>query len=152
MKKKNSSFLSDWHYKGKPFQQSSIDIEDYVGFVYIITENSTQMKYVGKKLFFRQKILPVTKTRKRRKRVLVESDWKEYYGSNEKLKENFEKRDPSFIRSEYRREILHLCKTKGECSYMEAKEQFERDVLLNKDYYNGIINCRINAKHLNPKS
>ena len=45
----------------------------------------------------------------------------------------------------YHREILYLCKTKGECAYMEAKEQFERDVLLSDDYYNGIINCRIGS-------
>jgi hypothetical protein len=43
------------------------------------------------------------------------------------------------------REILHLCKTKGECAYMETKEQFEREVLLSEQYYNGIINCRIGA-------
>ena len=43
----------------------------------------------------------------------------------------------------FHREILHLCKTKGECAYMEAKEQFARDVLINDKYYNGSINCRI---------
>ena len=41
------------------------------------------------------------------------------------------------------REILHLCKTKCECSYMEAKEQFDREVLLTDDYYNGIIQIRL---------
>jgi hypothetical protein len=45
----------------------------------------------------------------------------------------------------YHREILHICKTKGECAYMETKEQFEREVLLTDDYYNGIINCRIGS-------
>ena len=43
----------------------------------------------------------------------------------------------------YHREILHLCKTKGECAYMEAKEQFDRDVLLTEDYYNGIIQIKL---------
>jgi hypothetical protein len=41
------------------------------------------------------------------------------------------------------REILHLCKTKGECSYMEAKEQFDREVLFTDDYYNGIIQIKL---------
>jgi hypothetical protein len=43
----------------------------------------------------------------------------------------------------FHREIIHLCKSKGECAYLETKEQFEREVLLSEKYYNGIINCRI---------
>ena len=43
----------------------------------------------------------------------------------------------------FHREILHLCKTKGECAYLEAKEQFDREVLLTDDYYNGIIQIRL---------
>ena len=46
----------------------------------------------------------------------------------------------------FHREILHLCKTKGECAYMEAKEQFDREVLLTEDYYNGIISCKIGGQ------
>ena len=45
--------------------------------------------------------------------------------------------------SGFHREMLHLCKTKGDCAYMEAKEQFDRDVLLTEDYYNGIIQIRL---------
>ena len=43
----------------------------------------------------------------------------------------------------FHREILHLCKTRGECAYMEAKEQFDREVLLTDDYYNGIIQIKL---------
>ena len=46
----------------------------------------------------------------------------------------------------YTREILHLCKTKGNYAYMEAKEQFDRDVLLTEEYYNGIISCKIGGQ------
>ena len=46
------------------------------------------------------------------------------------------------------RKILHLCKTKGEMSYLEAKEQFDRRVLLDDSYYNGIINCKIHRTHV----
>ena len=38
---------------------------------------------------------------------------------------------------------------------MEAKEQFDRDVLLSDEYYNGIINCRIGSnaiKRIIPKT
>ena len=82
---------------------------------------------------------------KTRKRIVIkESDWKTYYGSSEDLKTLVEKTGDD----NYYREILKLCKTKGECSYYEAKEQFERDVLLRDDYYNEFIGCKIHSKHL----
>ena len=46
--------------------------------------------YVGKKFFWFKKTKPKTKTRKRRQRLLVESDWKTYYGSNKHLKADVE--------------------------------------------------------------
>jgi hypothetical protein len=75
---------------------------------------------------------------------LVESDWKSYYGSNEQLKLLVENKSAD----NYKREILILCKTKGDCSYYEAKLQFENDVLLKDDYYNQFIGCKIHSKHL----
>lgn len=136
--------ISPWVYKGEVFDPTEEFLEDYVGFVYLITENETGMKYVGKKFFWKPKILPVTKTRKRRQRTKVLSDWREYFSSNKTLQERRE----SASEDEFTREILHLCKSKGECSYLEVKEQIDRSVLLKDDYYNGIIQCRINAKHL----
>ena len=125
-----------WHYKGKEWQPpEEFNPKDAYGFVYMITNRATNRKYIGKKFFWNQKTLPITKTRKRRKRTLVESDWREYYGSNKHLNEDVNKQGEDF----FYREILHFCKTKGECSYMEAKEQFDRGVLLTDDYYNGII-------------
>ena len=73
-----------WTYNGEVYDTLP---EDYYGFVYIITEKETQMKYVGKKFFYRTKTLPITKTRKRRKKTLVESDWRTYCGSSERVQE-----------------------------------------------------------------
>jgi len=130
----------EWVYEGKKYElPTDYDHKDVYGFVYKITNRATGRMYIGKKFFWSKKTLPITKTRKRRKRLLVESDWKNYYGSNVHLKEEVEKQGNEM----FHREILHLCKTKGECAYMEAKEQFDRDVLINDKYYNGIINCRI---------
>ena len=129
--------MSEWIYKGRPFQPpENFSPEDYYGFVYIITNRATGRMYVGKKFFWKSKTLPITKKRKRRQRLKVESDWKTYFGSNKHLQEEVQ------IQGEevYYREILHLCKTKGECAYMETKEQFDREVLLSDKYYNGIIN------------
>lgn len=133
-----------WYYNDQPYEPSEEDLRSLVGFVYCIEEKNTGMKYIGKKLFWRSKVLPITKTRKRRKRTLVESDWQSYYGSNEALKENVLENGSGL----YNRVILRLCKTKGECSYYEAKLQFENDVLLNNMYYNNFIGCKIHSKHL----
>ena len=130
----------EWVYKGKKYvMPKDYDHKDVYGFVYMITNRATGRMYIGKKFFWSKKTLPITKTRKRRKRLLVESDWKNYYGSNVHLKEEVDKQGNEM----FHREILHLCKTKGECAYLEAKEQFARDVLIDDKYYNGIINCRI---------
>ena len=132
--------MSRWVYQGKDYKlPEDANHKDVYGFVYLITNRATGRMYIGKKFFWSKKTLPITKTRKRRKKLLVESDWQDYYGSNVHLKEEVDKQGDEM----FHREILHLCKTKGECAYIEAKEQFDRDVLLDDKYYNGIINCRI---------
>lgn len=133
-----------WYYENKIYEPNEEDLRSLVGFVYCIEEKTTGMKYIGKKFFWRSKILPVTKTRKRRKRTLVESDWRNYFGSNEVLKERVIENGENI----YNRVILKLCKTKGDCSYYEAKLQFEYDVLLDDKYYNSFIGCKIHSKHL----
>lgn len=135
-----------WYYQGKPFELPEEQLKDYQGFVYQITEIDTGKKYIGKKFFWKPKILPITKTRKRRKRTVVESDWKCYYGSSKEVQILVEQNPANF-----HREILKLCATKGLCSYYEAKLQFENDVLLRDDYYNEFIGCKIHSKHVKGK-
>ena len=141
-----TNMTNEWIYKGikfnpaEPFTYERYGKEWY-GFVYCITHRGTGRKYIGKKFFWSSKTLPKTKTRKRRQRLKVESDWRTYYGSNKHLNEEVQQHGADF----FNREILHLCKSKGECAYLEAKEQFEREVLLSDDYYNGIIQCRIGS-------
>ena len=130
-----------WTYEGVEFTSEMIG--DSYGFVYEIEEVSTVKSYIGKKFFWKKKILPITKTRKRRKHTLVESDWQTYYGSSELLKERVESGE-----SIYNRVILKLCKSKGECSYYEAKAQFDNNVLFRDDYYNEFIGLKVHSKHL----
>jgi|TARA_R110000868_G_scaffold886_1_gene6725 hypothetical protein len=130
-----------WYYNDEPYE---VAYAEYQGFVYMITEVDTGKKYIGKKFFWKPKTLPVNKTRKRRVRTIVESDWCEYYGSSKKLQENVAEQGSD----RFKRVILKLCKTKGECSYYEAKLQFEYDVLLRDDFYNEFIGCKIHSKHL----
>ena len=129
-----------WYYKDKEFNETP---EEFQGFVYIITDINTGRKYIGKKNFWKPKILPKTKKRKRRVRTRTESDWRSYFGSSEEVKILVEERSEDF-----KREIIRLCKSKGEMTYFEMKEQFDRDVLFREDYYNEFIGGKIHSKHL----
>ena len=94
----------NWIYEGEEFAPEYESLEHWVGFVYVITELNTDMKYVGKKFFHRKKTLPITKTRKRRKHTRVESDWKDYFGSSVKVQELREQ----YGADAFKREILSL--------------------------------------------
>ena len=128
-----------WSFNGETFIKPN---ESDYGFVYIITNLQTGKQYVGKKLFWFKK----TKTLKKKKvRYLVESDWQSYYGSSIALNKDVKELGTDT----FKREILHLCKSKGECSYLEAKEQIERAVLFNPEmYYNDWVICRVHRKHV----
>tara|TARA_Y100000033_G_C2710909_1_gene93329 strand:+ start:215 stop:616 length:402 start_codon:yes stop_codon:yes gene_type:complete len=130
-----------WYYNNEPFDETP---EEFQGFVYLITEIDTNKKYIGKKNFWKPKTLPITKKRKRRVRTRVESDWKAYVGSSDKVIQLVESRGID----QFKREILHLCKTKGEMSYYEAKLQFQYDVLLSDEYFNEFIGCKIHSRHV----
>ena len=130
-----------WVYENKDFDQTP---DEFQGFVYMVTEKDTGKKYIGKKFFWKPKTLTVTKSRKRRVRTRVESDWRTYYGSSKEVKSLVESKG----KDNYQREILRLCKTKGECSYYEAKLQFQYDVLLSDEFYNEFIGCKIHSKHI----
>lgn len=136
---KTIDYENPWIYKDEPF--TSEDIGEYIGFVYLLTDPNGK-KYVGKKLFVSKRKLPPLKGKTRRRTVVKESDWKTYYGSSEEVQKLVESNIP------FKREILHLCKNKGELSYMELKEQVEREVLLSNDYFNGIIQVKIHSSHV----
>lgn len=131
-----------WYYNGKEFTSEMIG--DYVGFVYVITDLSNNKKYVGKKLFKSKRRLPPLKGKTRKRTVVKESDWQDYFGSSDLVKTLVEEHG----RDNFHREILHLCASKGELSYLELKEQMNREVLLNDDYYNGIIQVKIHRSHI----
>jgi len=136
-----------WTYQGKEVTELP---EDCVGFVYIIVNVVTGRKYIGKKLAqfkktsYRTVKLKNGKKKRKKIRSKVDSDWREYYGSNNELNADVAK-----IGTEnFTREILYYCKSKAECSYIEAREQFNRKVLESKDYYNGHIQVRVHGSHI----
>lgn len=133
-----------WYYNNEAYEPSEEDLKEWVGFVYVITDKSNNKMYVGKKTFWSKRTLPPLKGKTRKRRSVVESDWKFYYGSSDLVKQLLlEAGEQNF-----HREILYFCKSKGEMGYLEAKEQFDRNVLLDDNYYNGIINCKIHRSHV----
>jgi hypothetical protein len=132
-----------WYYKGKQFK--SEDIKEYYGFVYELTETSTGKKYIGKKKFKSKVTKPPLKDKKRKRITYKESDWQNYYGSSDQVKQILEENGVNH----FTRKILKLCNSSGEMSYYEAKFQFEKDVLLKpNEYYNAFIGCKIHRKHV----
>ena len=127
-----------WLYNNKSIKELP---EDCVGFVYLITNTTTGRMYVGKKLAKFKRSRPPLKGRKNKRRHTVESDWQDYYGSSDLLTEDVN----TLGKEKFKREIIHLCKSKGECNYLEAKEQFARGVLESDDYYNGHIRVRVHG-------
>ncbi len=136
-----------WYYQNNPVEELP---DDCIGFVYLITNKTNSRKYVGKKLAKFSKttyktIKQKNGTKKKKKiRSKIDSDWQEYYGSSIELNKDVE----SLGKDNFTREILFFCKSKAECSYIEAREQFARKVLESTEYYNNNIMCRIHGSHI----
>ena len=126
----------NWTYKGEEITEIP---DEYEGFVYLITNLTNNQKYIGKKLAKFKTTKPPLKGKKNKRRGYKESDWKTYWGSSDRLNADV----AALGEDKFTREILYLCKGRGEMSYIEAREQFDRRVLETDDYYNGIINVRV---------
>jgi len=129
----------NWTYNDKDFTEDLIG--EHYGFVYKITNLTNNKKYIGKKLFYFSR---TKKVKGKKKRYKVPSDWQNYYGSSDTLTQDV----LSYGRENFSREILYLCKTKGECNYLEAKEQFTRSVLESAEYYNTWIMVKVHRTHI----
>jgi hypothetical protein len=136
-----------WFYKNEIVEELP---EDIIGFVYLITNKVTNRKYVGKKLAkftkTKQRTITLKSGEKRKKKIktLEDSDWRTYWSSSEELRKDV----ASLGEDKFTREILHYCSGKGVLSYMELREQMDRKVLENPEYYNGIIQVKIHKTHV----
>ena len=139
-----------WYYQNTPVE---ILPDDCVGFVYLITNNLSGRKYIGKKLakFSKTtyKTVKLKNGNKKKKRIKtkIDSDWQEYYGSSPELTADVIKLGAE----NFSKEILFYCRSKAECSYIEAREQFANKVLESNDWYNGHIQVRVHGSHIKNK-
>jgi hypothetical protein len=113
-----------WKYNQEDFTETPKDME---GFVYLITNLTNNKKYIGKKHFWTRQ-----KDRKTGRRKKKESDWRDYMGSCDELKEDVK----LLGKDKFLKEILYICPHKKSMSFYETMEQFKRDVILKEDYYN----------------
>ena len=127
-----------WYYKDNLITELPDDCE---AFVYLITNLTNNKKYIGKKLTKFKVTKKPLKGKKNKRRSTKESDWRTYWGSSPHLQEDVEQ----LGEKNFTREILYYCTSRGELSYLEAKEQFDREVLKTDEYYNGIINVRVGS-------
>ena len=129
-----AEYTNPWIYKGGIF--NSDDIGDNYGFVYRITNTTNSKSYIGRKYFVQKR-----KPKGGKRRVTSESNWKQYYGSSDELKQDI-RRDG---KNTFKREILSLHKTLGKVNYEETKQLFLHNVLAEKlddgspAYYNNNI-------------
>lgn len=116
-------------------------IENYVGFVYIITELNTGMQYIGIKKFWKTtKYKPVK--RKTKRHTIKESDWKDYNSSSKELQAKILV-DPN----NYKKDIVRCCKSITEMKVHEAWLQMDYYVSGNwNKLYNEMINLRVRIR------
>lgn len=129
------------------YEEKEIDYElvnEYYGFVYLIENIKTGKRYIGRKYFTKASSKQI---KGKRKRCRKESDWKDYWGSSSRLLSEIEKEG----QDKFKRSILRLCKTRGECNYWEAKLQFMHNVLETDDYYNDNIMMKFTRNNIGIK-
>lgn len=127
--------MNDW-------QNVPADIKEYQGFVYAITNTITKKYYIGKKFFWSMKSRPPLKGRKNKRRYVVESDWRNYWGSSPKLQADINK----YGRAVFTRVILKCCFSKFDCAYDELYYQVTENVLFDPLSYNEVVDVRLRRR------
>jgi len=115
------------------------EIDNSFGFIYRITHLPSGIKYIGKKQLHSKTRKPPLKGKKRKRLVIKESDWREYFSSSEEIQRLLAKDGPDA----FKREILCLTSCAWENMWLEHKYQVDENVLFRDDYINGIIHIRL---------
>lgn len=137
-------------------EYSSVDRfpSECVGFIYKITNTKTGMFYIGRKSLYstvtkkltKKELEEHTKPGKKptKKKVTSESNWKDYWGSNDVLLKEIKVEGED----NYVREILKLCYNKKQLTYWELHYQCINEVLLTDKSYNSNVLAKFFRKDL----
>jgi len=138
-----------WLYKDKQINELTDMPEHTFGFIYEVTHVPTGRKYLGKKQLISVQNKPLGKkelaelTDKRaskKKKVIKESDWKTYYGSNPEIKQLIKDKK----QSEFTREIVMFVSSKKLLTYYENKFLFINEVI---EPHTNYINDNIEGRY-----
>lgn len=121
------------------FPEDLLENEEYMGFVYCVTNTKTNRKYIGKKQLRSTTRKPPLKGKKRKRIVIKPSDYLTYHGSSEEIKNDISLNGTDH----YTREVLAMTTCKWEHSWLELLYQLKYNVIMSDDYLNGILNIRL---------
>lgn len=142
-----------WKHKENIIQDTKDFPENTYGFIYKVTHLPTNKSYIGKKVLYfertkklgKREVEELKEQRKlqglrgktpAKKKVITESDWKTYYGSQKEIKELVAKSNPE----DWNKQILQFVPSKKLLTYYETKYLFVNEVIENSDiYYNNNI-------------
>lgn len=141
-----------WRYKDQLITGISDMPEGTYGFIYRVVHIPTKKKYIGKKVLYFERNVKLGKKETEalreerkaagiggrvpaKKKVVKESDWKTYYGSQTEIKALVKESNPA----DWTREILEFVPTKKLLTYYEIKHIFINDALEDPDFLNDNI-------------
>ena len=124
----------------------TVDLDGCYGFVYKITNKETGKFYIGKKIFKNTKTKQLTKKETQslpiargrtpsKKKIITESNWKEYWGSSKELLDDIK----TLGKDKFERIILDFCLTKKQLTYSEIYHQMVYRVLFIDSYNLNIL-------------
>lgn len=121
--------------------------DEYIGFIYCITNRFNGRKYLGRKNYWFTRRVKVA-GRKNRRKVVKESDWKTYTGSSKELNQDIAKHGID----NFAFRILSQHKYMSALKYAEVEQIIKRNALravmddgVTYTYYNGTaeaLRCR----------
>ncbi len=113
------------------------DFSGYEGFTYRINYTDGTV-YFGKKNFIINRTLPPLKGKKRKRRVVKESNWRSYQGSS----------DWGTFKTVQKKSILRVYRSKGALTYGEVELLVQERVLFRADCLNNNISGKFYPKNV----
>lgn len=133
--------MNNWFYEDKEIIDISQLPENAYGFIYQIHNANNGRYYIGKKNLYSERNIKLgkkalaareDKRSSKKKKIIKESDWKIYHGSEEELKKDIE----TYGYDHFYRTILCICYNKATLTYSEVKWQMTTGCLEDAKSYN----------------